>query len=98
VVLRGGGWPVNDESTPKGAHESTTTDLVVTVPRDIAREAGRRRDRIALLLTSMTEQTISTAVPTRVHGRAPAQPGSGGAEYGEQGRALHIITDTFRPP
>jgi hypothetical protein len=48
---------MNDESTPKGAHESATTDLMVADATVTGQEARRRRDRIKLLLTSMTEQT-----------------------------------------
>ena len=33
---------MNDESAPKGAHESATTDLTVTAGTDSAREARRR--------------------------------------------------------
>jgi hypothetical protein len=47
---------MNDESTPKGAHESATTSLMVTAGTVTGQEARRRRDRIKLLLTSLTEK------------------------------------------
>ena len=47
---------MNDESTPKGAHESATTALMVQPTTDSRQEARRRLDQIKLLLGSMTDQ------------------------------------------
>jgi len=48
---------VNDESTPKGAHESATTGLSIPQRQPVSTsDAARRRDKIQLLLTSLTEK------------------------------------------
>ena len=48
---------MNDESTPKGAHESATTGLSIPQRQPVSTsDATRRRDKIQLLLTSLTEK------------------------------------------
>ena len=55
---------MNDESTPKGAHESATTGLMVQPPTDIAQEA--RRGESALTFEDR-QQAIAVAFEAGRH-------------------------------